>query len=45
MAINDRYKVIESLGKGTYGYVLKAKCRTTKKPVALKFMINVAKTE
>ena len=44
-AIGKRYKVIEVIGKGSYGCVSKAKCRNTGRIVALKVMKNQTLTE
>jgi serine/threonine protein kinase len=38
--IHKRYKVVEVIGKGSYGCVSKAICRETGKSVALKVMKN-----
>jgi serine/threonine protein kinase len=40
--IAKKYEVIKPINKGTYGCVLKAICRRTKKSVALKLLINQA---
>jgi len=38
--IHRRYKIIEVIGKGSYGCVSKAKCKETGRMVALKVMKN-----
>jgi len=38
--IQKRYKVVEVIGKGSYGCVSKAVCRETGRQVALKVMKN-----
>lgn len=38
--IHKRYKIIEVIGKGSYGCVSKAKCKETGRLVALKVMKN-----
>ncbi len=43
--IQKRYKVVEVIGKGSYGCVSKAVCRTTGRQVALKVMKNQTLTE
>ena len=43
--IHKKYKVIEVIGKGSYGCVSKAMCRETGKYVALKVMKNQTLTE
>jgi serine/threonine protein kinase len=39
-AIHKKYKIIEVIGKGSYGCVSKAKCKETGRMVALKVMKN-----
>ena len=41
---NDTYSYKETLGKGTYGTVVKAMCNKTKKEIAIK-KIKLDKTE
>jgi len=43
--IHRRYKIIEVIGKGSYGCVSKAKCKETGRMVALKVMKNQTLTE
>ena len=43
--INEKYEMIEVIGKGSYGYVSRGKCRATGREVALKIMINQTTTE
>lgn len=43
--INEKYDIIEIIGKGSYGYVSRGICKTTGREVALKIMINQTKTE
>ena len=38
--IHRRYKIIEVIGKGSYGCVSKAKCKESGRMVALKVMKN-----
>jgi serine/threonine protein kinase len=38
--IHKKYKIIEVIGKGSYGCVSKAKCKETGRMVALKVMKN-----
>ena len=45
IAISRQYEIIEVLGKGSYGCVSKAKCKTTGRVVALKVMENQTDTE
>jgi serine/threonine protein kinase len=44
-AITRKYKVVEVIGKGSYGCVSKAKDRETGRVVALKVMKNQTLTE
>lgn len=44
-AISRQYEIIEVLGKGSYGCVSKAKCKTSGRVVALKVMENQTDTE
>ena len=39
-AINKKYEVLQLIGKGGQGSVIKAKCRATQRLVALKFLAN-----
>ena len=39
-AINEKYQIVEILGKGSYGCVSKATCRSTGRVVALKIMVD-----
>jgi hypothetical protein len=39
-AIDQKYEIVEFIGKGSYGSVSKGKCKTTGKIVALKIMEN-----
>ena len=41
--IRSDYKLKEELGAGSYGLVMKAKHRTTKKTVAIKLVTNIFK--
>jgi len=43
--IEAKYEMITIIGKGSYGCVSKAKCRTTGQLVAVKVMENQAETE
>ena len=43
--IHRKYKIIEVIGKGSYGCVSKAKCKETGRMVALKVMKNQTLTE
>ena len=43
--IVKKYKILEILGKGSYGCVSKAKCLKTGRTVALKIMENQTNTE
>jgi len=45
LAIGRQYEITEVLGKGSYGCVSKAKCKTTDRVVALKIMENQTDTE
>ena len=45
LAIGRQYEITEVLGKGSYGCVSKAKCKTTGRVVALKIMENQTDTE
>ena len=44
-AITQKYEIFDVIGKGTFGFVTQGKCLTTKKPVALKVMINQVKSD
>ena len=44
-SITKRYRVIEVIGKGSYGCVSKAMCKETGRMVALKVMKNQSLTE
>jgi mitogen-activated protein kinase 1/3 len=44
-AISQKYKILQLIGKGSYGCVSKAKCLDTGKTVALKVMQNNNSTE
>ena len=44
-AVQKKYKIIQVIGKGSYGCVSKATCIDTGKNVALKVMINKNETE
>ena len=39
--MNDKYKFVDFLGKGTFGTVYKAKCRATGNIVAVKHLTNI----
>ena len=41
----EHYDLLEIIGEGSYGKVVKAKCKVTKKFVAIKFISNVCKSE
>jgi len=45
IAINSKYSVQEIIGKGSFGFVAKGVCRNSGREVALKVMVNQAKTE
>jgi len=38
--VSSKYQIMEILGKGSYGFVAKGKCRITNRVVALKIMID-----
>ena len=44
-AIEKKYEILELLGKGSYGYVSKGKCKTSGRQVALKVMEAQTNTE
>jgi serine/threonine protein kinase len=44
-AISQKYKILQVIGKGSYGCVSKAKCIETGEIVALKVMQNKSSTE
>jgi cell division cycle 2-like protein len=39
--VTPNYELLEFLGKGTYGVVIKARDRKTKENVAIKFIHNI----
>lgn len=43
--IELRYELIEKVGEGSYGSVVKAKSKSSGKTVALKILINQTMTE
>ena len=44
-AISENYEIVDLLGKGSYGCVLKGVCKSTSRKVALKIMVNQAERE
>ena len=43
--LRAKYQLQSTIGSGSYGEVVKAKCRSTNAPVAIKFIQNVAENE
>ena len=40
----DKYELIEFIGQGTYGHVVKAKCKKSAKIVAIKYISDIFKS-
>ena len=44
-AIEKKYEILDLLGKGSYGYVSKGKCKASGRMVALKVIESLTNTE
>jgi len=43
LCVMDRYELKSEIGKGSYGQVVKAVCRTSEEPVAIKMISKFSK--